>query len=44
MSTIEQVALLAKVSVATVSRVVNNSAYVSEATRERVEQAIKKLN
>jgi LacI family transcriptional regulator, repressor for deo operon, udp, cdd, tsx, nupC, and nupG len=44
MSTIEQVALLAKVSVATVSRVVNNSAYVSETTRERVEQAIKKLN
>lgn len=44
MSTIEQVALLAKVSVATVSRVVNNSAYVSEATRQRVEEAIKKLN
>lgn len=44
MSTIEQVALLAKVSVATVSRVVNNSARVSDETRSRVQQAIEKLN
>ena len=44
MSTIEQVALLAKVSVATVSRVVNNSAKVSENTRNRVLDAIEKLN
>jgi len=44
MSTIEQVALLAKVSVATVSRVINNSAKVNEETRVRVESAIKKLN
>lgn len=44
MSTIEQVALLAKVSVATVSRVVNNSAKVSEDTKTRVLDAIEKLN
>jgi LacI family repressor for deo operon, udp, cdd, tsx, nupC, and nupG len=44
MSTIEQVALLAKVSVATVSRVVNKSARVSEDTRKRVQEAIDKLN
>lgn len=44
MSTIEQVALLAKVSVATVSRVVNNSARVSDDTRKRVQEAIDKLN
>jgi LacI family transcriptional regulator, repressor for deo operon, udp, cdd, tsx, nupC, and nupG len=44
MSTIEQVASLAKVSVATVSRVINNTAFVSDETRERVENAIKKLN
>lgn len=44
MSTIEQVALLAKVSVATVSRVVNNSARVTEETRMRVQEAIDKLN
>jgi LacI family transcriptional regulator, repressor for deo operon, udp, cdd, tsx, nupC, and nupG len=44
MSTIEQVALLAKVSVATVSRVVNNSAKVSDDTKQRVLNAIEKLN
>lgn len=44
MSTIEQVALLAKVSVATVSRVINNSAKVSQSTRQRVLDAIEKLN
>ncbi|MGB7594434.1 MAG: LacI family DNA-binding transcriptional regulator [Erysipelotrichaceae bacterium] len=44
MSTIEQVAKVANVSVATVSRVINNSALVSEKTRKKVELAIKKLN
>ncbi len=44
MPTIEQVALLAKVSVATVSRVINNSAYVSDDTRQRVNDAIERLN
>lgn len=43
MSTIQQVASLAKVSVATVSRVINNSAGVSEKTRQKVEQAIERL-
>jgi len=37
MSTIEQVAKVANVSVATVSRVINNSALVSEKTRKKVE-------
>lgn len=44
MSTIQQVAHVAKVSVATVSRVINNSANVSLTTRKRVEDAIAKLN
>lgn len=43
MSTIQQVASLAKVSVATVSRVINNSAGVSAKTRQKVEQAIERL-
>lgn len=43
MSTIQQVASLAKVSVATVSRVINNSAGVSSKTRIKVEQAIERL-
>ncbi len=43
MSTIQQVASLAKVSVATVSRVINNSAGVSKKTRFKVEQAIERL-
>lgn len=43
MSTIQQVASLAKVSVATVSRVINNSAGVSNKTRQKVEQAIERL-
>ncbi len=43
MSTIQQVASLAKVSVATVSRVINNSAGVSDKTRLKVEQAIERL-
>lgn len=43
MSTIEEVALHANVSVATVSRVINNKGNVSETTRQRVEAAIKEL-
>lgn len=43
MSTIEEVALVAKVSVATVSRVINQKGNVSEATKARVEAAIKSL-
>ncbi len=43
MSTIQQVASLAHVSVATVSRVINNSAGVSKKTRLKVEQAIERL-
>jgi LacI family transcriptional regulator len=44
MTTIKDVALEAKVSVATVSRVLNNSGYVSEDTRKRVLKAITKLD
>lgn len=43
MSTIEEVAFLAKVSVATVSRVINDKGNVSQSTKERVEQAVKAL-
>ena len=43
MSTISDVARLAAVSTMTVSRVVNKSDYVSEATRARVERAIAEL-
>lgn len=43
MSTIKDVALHAQVSVATVSHVVNDTRFVSEATRLRVLQAIKEL-
>ncbi|MEO6207023.1 MAG: LacI family DNA-binding transcriptional regulator [Candidatus Limnocylindrales bacterium] len=43
MSTINDVARLADVSTMTVSRVVNNSDYVSAATRARVERAISEL-
>ncbi|HSW41166.1 MAG TPA: LacI family DNA-binding transcriptional regulator [Patescibacteria group bacterium] len=43
MSTIADVANLASVSTMTVSRVVNNSGYVSAATRRRVERAIAEL-
>jgi LacI family transcriptional regulator len=43
MSTISDVARLAGVSAMTVSRVVNNSGYISPDTRERVEKAIADL-
>lgn len=42
--TLQDVARAAGVSSQTVSRVVNNHRYVSEETRRRVEQAIRKLN
>src|SRR5260221_14645147 len=41
--TIADVAKEAKVSVPTVSRILNNKEYVAEAKRNRVDQAIKKL-
>lgn len=44
MSTIDEVAFLAKVSVATVSRVINNTGNVSPETKDRVLKAIEKLN
>ena len=43
MSTIRDVAKLAEVAPITVSRVINNSDYVKQETRERVENAIAKL-
>ncbi|HHV83812.1 MAG TPA: LacI family transcriptional regulator [Tepidanaerobacter syntrophicus] len=42
--TIYDVAKKAKVSIATVSRVINNSNVVTEKTRQQVEQAIQELN
>jgi DNA-binding LacI/PurR family transcriptional regulator len=44
MSTISDVARLAGVSAMTVSRVINNSGYISPETRERVEKAIANLS
>lgn len=44
MSTMKEVALLAGVSTATVSRVINQTAYVEPVTRERVEKAMRDLN
>ena len=44
MATIKDVAKLAHVSVATVSRVINNKGYVNETTREMVLEAISELN
>ena len=44
MVTIKDVATLARVSTATVSRVINNSAYVEPVTQERVQKAIRDLN
>ena len=43
-ATIKDVAKLAGVSVATISRVLNNSAVVSPETAEKVNEAIKELN
>lgn len=44
MATIKEVAQVAGVSVATVSRVVNNTAPVNEETRRKVEEVISELN
>lgn len=44
MANIKQIAKLAKVSVATVSRVLNNHAYVSDDKRETILKAIEQLN
>lgn len=44
MATIKEVAIAAGVSVATVSRVMNQNGYVHEDTRRKVEEAIRQLN
>ncbi|MBC8944861.1 MULTISPECIES: LacI family DNA-binding transcriptional regulator [Xenorhabdus] len=44
MATMKDVAHKAGVSVATVSRVINNTVYVEPGTRERVEKAMRELN
>ena len=44
MITIKDVAKEAKVSVATVSRVINKKKYVNSQTKEKVKSAIEKLN
>ena len=44
MSSLRDVAHLAGVSLSTVSRVINSSAFVKPQTARRVEEAIKKLN
>ncbi|MEV5029707.1 LacI family DNA-binding transcriptional regulator [Paenibacillus sp. LPE1-1-1.1] len=44
MATIHDVAKLAKVSVTTVSRVLNNRGYISEATRAKVYKTMEELN
>ncbi len=44
MATIRDVANATGTSITTVSRVINNSGYVSQATREKVKKAIKELN
>lgn len=44
MASIKEVAKVAGVGIATVSRVVNNSGYVKKETREKIEAVIKKIN
>lgn len=44
MSSIQEVAKKARVGVGTVSRVINDSGYVSEKTRKKVEEVIEELN
>ena len=44
MSSIQEVAKKAGVGVGTVSRVINDSGYVSEKTRRKVEEVIEELN
>lgn len=44
MATMKDVARRAGVSTATVSRVINNTAYVEPVTRERVEKAMREFN
>lgn len=44
MATMKEVAKRAGVGLVTVSRVINNSGYVGEATRKKVEEAIEELN
>lgn len=44
MATIREVALLAKVSVATVSRVINESGYVKQETRAKIIEAMEQLH
>lgn len=44
MASIRDVAKRANVGLATVSRVLNNSGYVSEETREKIENAMTELN
>lgn len=44
MASIKDIARLSGAAISTVSRVINNSGYVSEATRERVEKAIAELD
>lgn len=44
MATIKDVAKVAEVTVTTVSRVLNNRGYISEATRNKVYEAMRELN
>ena len=44
MATIKDVAKHADVGIATVSRMINGTGYVSESSRKRIEEAIRELN
>ena len=44
MATLKDVAAKVGVSITTVSRVLNNRGYISDSAREKVDQAMKKLN